>query len=95
MFQRVQDRGQRRADLLLAGRFGDMGRAYLFPLQVYPGSRLIVIGDAAEGIAQAAALHGAGWPCGIVWKTAVIRMRCILRWAQARKKTASTTPTTG
>ncbi len=59
MFQHLQDQVQRRADLLLAGRFEDMSHEYLFPLPVYLGSRLIAIGDAAEGIAQAAALRRA------------------------------------
>ena len=45
MFQRVQDQVQWRADLLLAGRFEDMSREYLFPLPVYLENHMIALRD--------------------------------------------------
>lgn len=59
MFQQVQDQVQWRADLLLAGRFEDMSREYLYLLPVYLGSRLIPLGCPDEGMRQAAALQRA------------------------------------
>lgn len=57
MFQEVQDQVQGRADLLLAGRFEDMSREYLFPLPVYLENHIIALRDVAEGIDRAAALR--------------------------------------
>lgn len=57
MFQELQEQVQGRADLLLAGRFEDMSREYLFPLPVYLEDHMIALRDASDGIDRAANLR--------------------------------------
>ena len=59
MFREMQDQMQRRADLLLSGRFEDMSRQYIYPLPVYLDTRMVAVRDASDGIGCAAALRAA------------------------------------
>jgi hypothetical protein len=57
MFQELQDQVQRRANLLLAGRFEETCGEYLFPLPVYLENHMFAVRNASESIDRAAALR--------------------------------------
>ena len=48
MFSKVQDQFQWRADLLVAGRHGDLASEFIFPCAFYIGQELRMFRDAAE-----------------------------------------------